>query len=182
VNCALRGVPWGEREQVTLVPERGIGIAVFANKQLTVFPEAVRAAFLERELGPSGRDLQAQIRREHAAWNALVAVPKQPTNGVPLTRGLDAFTGRYASPLYGPLVVVLDGTKLKVAVGPHAYPGHLAHWSGDTFLLFFDNPADPPGLLTFDFAGSVAAAREIIGTKVPGASVMTNYGHFGRSQ
>ena len=58
-NGALDGV----RTIVTLVPERGIGIAVFANKQLTVFPEAVRAAFLERELGPSGRDLQAQIRR-----------------------------------------------------------------------------------------------------------------------
>ena len=178
-NGALNGV----RTIVTLVPERGIGIAVFANKQLTVFPEAVRAAFLERELGPSGRDLQAQIRRrEQAAWYALVAMPKPPTNGAPLTRGLEAFTGRYASPLYGPLVVVRDGTKLEVAVGPHAYPGHLAHWSGDTFLLFFDNPADPPGLLTFDFAGSVAAAREINGTKVPGASVMTNFGHFGRSQ
>ena len=175
-NGALDGV----RTIVTLVPERGIGIAVFANKQLTVFPEAVRAAFLERELGPSGRDLQAQIRREQAAWNALLAVPKPPTSA-PLTRDLDAFTGRYASPLYGALAVVRDGTKLDVAVGPHAYPGHLAHWSGDTFLLLFDDPDDAPGLLTFDFDGSVAAAREINGSKVPGTH-MTDYGRFVRSQ
>jgi CubicO group peptidase (beta-lactamase class C family) len=175
-NGALNGV----RTIVALVPERGIGIAVFANKQLTVFPEAVRAGFLERELGPSGRDLQAQIRREQAAWEALVAVPKPPADAAPLTRGLDAFTGRYASPLYGPLAVVRDGAKLEVTIGPHAYPGHLAHWSGDAFLLLFDDPDEAPGLLTFDFAGSAAAAIGIDGSKVPGAPLTTNYGHFGR--
>ena len=104
-----------------------------------------------------------------------------PTSGAPLTRDLDAFTGRYASPLYGALAVVRDGTKLEVAVGPHAYPGHLAHWSGDTFLLLFDDPDDAPGLLTFDFDGSAAAAREINGSKVPGTH-MTDYGRFVRPQ
>ena len=69
-NGALNGV----RTIVTLIPGREIGISVFANKQLTVFPEAVRAAFLDRELGPLGEDLQEQIRREQAAWNALVAL------------------------------------------------------------------------------------------------------------
>src|SRR5260370_41918183 len=42
-NGALNGV----RTIVTLIPERGIGIAIFANKQLTVFPEAVRAEVLQ---------------------------------------------------------------------------------------------------------------------------------------
>ena len=42
----------GFRSIVTLVPERQIGIAIVANKQLTVFPEAIRAEFLERYLGP----------------------------------------------------------------------------------------------------------------------------------
>jgi uncharacterized protein DUF3471 len=97
-----------------------------------------------------------------------------------VTRGLDAFTGRYASPLYGPLAVVRDGAKLEVTIGPHAYPGHLAHWSGDAFLLLFDDPDEAPGLLTFDFAGSAAAAIGIDGSKIPGAPLTTNYGHFGR--
>jgi hypothetical protein len=48
---------------VTLIPEQRIGVAVFANKQLTVFPEAVRAELLEqRVLGPSGQDLQEYVR------------------------------------------------------------------------------------------------------------------------
>ena len=59
-NGALNGV----RTIVTLVPERNIGIAVFANKQLTVFPEAVRAEFLERVLGQVGtRPAEANSRR-----------------------------------------------------------------------------------------------------------------------
>ena len=55
-NGALNGI----RTIVTLIPHLAVGIAIFANQQLTVFPEAVRAEFLEREIGPSGRDLQAR--------------------------------------------------------------------------------------------------------------------------
>ena len=43
-----------------------------------MFPEAVPAAFLERELGSPGCDLQAQIRREQAAWEARMAGPWAP--------------------------------------------------------------------------------------------------------
>jgi CubicO group peptidase (beta-lactamase class C family) len=79
-NGALNGV----QTIVTLIPEQRIGIAVFANKQLTVFPEAVRAEFLEPVLGPSGRDLQAYVRRQQPTWRALVNVPKPPANAKPL--------------------------------------------------------------------------------------------------
>ena len=76
-NGALNGM----RTIVTLIPEIGLGIAVFANKQLTVLPEAVRAEFLERELGPSGRDLQAQIRGEQAAGMPCSTCPgRRPSN------------------------------------------------------------------------------------------------------
>ncbi len=88
-NGALNGV----RTIVTLIPERKIGVAVFANKQLTALPEAVRAEFLERELGPSGRDLQGQIHSEQAAWNSLVSVPKPPADAKPLRRDVAAFAG-----------------------------------------------------------------------------------------
>jgi CubicO group peptidase (beta-lactamase class C family) len=64
--------------QLGYSPGRNIGIAVFASKQLMVFPEAVRAEFLERVLGHSGRDLQMQIRDEQDAWNTLVAISKPP--------------------------------------------------------------------------------------------------------
>ena len=68
-NGALNGV----RTIVTLIPEQRIGVAVFANKQLTVFPEAVRAELLERVLGPSVGAGPARVRaRQQPAWRARV--------------------------------------------------------------------------------------------------------------
>ena len=55
-NGALDGV----RSIVILIPGTKTGLVVIANKQLTVFPEAVRDEFLERYIGKSGVDLQAQ--------------------------------------------------------------------------------------------------------------------------
>jgi hypothetical protein len=156
-NGALNGV----RTIVTLIPERGIGIAVFANKQLTVFPEAVRAEFLERTLGPSGRDLQAQIRGEQAAWNALLAVPTPPADAKPLGRNR-------------------NGQTLGVSIGERNYPGHLTHWSGDTFLLTFDNPDVAPGLVTFEFDGTSPTATGFDGSKIPN-TLTVSYGHFQRA-
>ncbi len=173
-NGALNGV----RTIVTLIPERGIGIAVLANKQLTVFPEAVRAEFLERELGPSGRDLQAQIRGEQPAWHALVQVPTPPPGAVPLAHGLDRFIGRYSSMLYGVVSIERRGETLEAAIGPAGYTGHLSHWSGDTFLLTFDNPDAAPGLLQFEFRDA-SAATGIKGVGVPG-TLTADYGRFDR--
>jgi CubicO group peptidase (beta-lactamase class C family) len=178
-NGALNGV----RTIVTLIPDRGIGIAVFANKQLTVFPEAVRADFLERELGPSGRDLQAQIRAEQPGWAALVALPAPPSNATPRGHEVSAYLGRYTSELYGALVIqpARDGNGLMGAFGPNGYMGHLTPWSGDTFLLSFDNPDITRGLLTFDFEPGSASASALHGGTVPGA-LTVDYGRFTRAQ
>jgi Domain of unknown function (DUF3471) len=175
-NGALNGV----RTIVTLIPERNIGIAVFANKQLTTFPEAVRAEFLERELGPSGRDLQAQIHVEQKAWNGLVALPKPPAGAKSVARDPDAFIGRYVSALYGPLSVVRSDVGIGVSFGDQKYPGKLSHWSGDTFLLSFDDPDVTPGLLTFAFTGGSTTATGFDGSSAPNAFTI-NYGHFDRA-
>ncbi len=176
-NGALNGV----RTIVTLIPERGIGIAIFANKQLTVFPEAVRAEFLERELGPSGQDLQAQIHEEQKGWNAILDVPQPPADAKPLTHDLGAFANRYVSPAYGPLTVVRNGASLAVKIGAHDFPAKLTHWSADTFLLTFENPDIAPGLLTFAFKEGKPRATGFDGSTVPNA-LTVNYGHFDRAE
>ncbi len=76
-NGALNGI----RTIVTLIPDLAVGIAIFANQQLTVFPEAVRAEFLEREIGPSGRDLQAQIHAERPGPACSISRSRPPTPG-----------------------------------------------------------------------------------------------------
>jgi hypothetical protein len=139
----------------------------------------VRAAFLERTLGPSGRDLQAQIRGEQPAWNALIAVPEPPMDAQLLGRDLDAFSGRFASALFGPLEVIREDRALGVSIGERNYPGHLTHWSGDTFLLTFDNPDLAPGLITFEFSGTSPSATGFNGSKIPN-TLTVSYGHFDR--
>ncbi|MER2264245.1 serine hydrolase [Methylobacterium oxalidis] len=172
-NGALNGV----RTIVTLIPDLRIGIAIFANKQLTVFPEAVRAEFLEREIGASGRDLQAEIRSEQAAWNNLLTIPKPPADAAPPGRPTDAYVGDYESPLYGLLRVARRGETLAVAIGGR--PAALAPWSGDTFLLTFPNPDIAPGLMTFTFPDGAARAARIEGSPVAGM-MSVGYGSFSR--
>jgi CubicO group peptidase (beta-lactamase class C family) len=172
----------GFRSIVTLVPERQVGIAVVANKQLTVFPEAIRAEFLERYLGPSGRDLQAQIRQEQAAWNALLTLPRSPQQPNPPGKNFSAYSGQYTSQVYGPASVIHDGQALRVEIGPNHYPGTLQHWSDNTFLLTFRDTDDAPGLITFVIgpSGDVVAfhGEEY---RPPGfTGLMANYGHFAR--
>ena len=70
-NGALDGV----RSIVILIPGKKSGIVVIANKQLTAFPEAVRDEFLERYIGRSGLDLQAQEKASQAGWNSLIKNP-----------------------------------------------------------------------------------------------------------
>jgi CubicO group peptidase (beta-lactamase class C family) len=171
-NGAVNGV----RAIVTLIPEKNVGIAVFANKQLTVFPEAIRAEFLERYLGPSGVDLQAQTLKEQAAWTGLLDHPKPPADAKPPGHRLSAYTGTYTSRLYGLLRVSDQGGSLQAAVGPHGYAGHLLHYSGDAFLLWFDDPDVQPGILTFKFDRD----NKVIG--INGSAVVNvltaNYGRF----
>lgn len=172
-NGALNGV----RTILTLVPERGLGIAVFASKQLTVFPEAVRAEFLERVVGPSGRDLQAQIRAEQPAWEGLLDLPRPPADAAPPAHALDAYAGTYESPLYGTLAIAANGNGLAATIGKS--PARLTPWSGDTFLLSFPNPDVAPGLLTFGFSAGAASASAIEGSSVP-RTLTVSYGRFER--
>jgi hypothetical protein len=172
-NGALNGV----RTIVTLIPGLGVGIAVFANRQLTVFPEAVRAEFLERQIGPSGRDLQAQIRDEQKLWSAVLDIPKPPADAKLMAHDPAAYAGRYERPFYGALQVSRSGDVLGATIG--GYPARLTHWSGDTFLLSFADPDIAPGLLSFAFAADKPQAQGIDGRRIP-QTLTVDYGHFTR--
>ena len=76
-NGALDGV----RSIVILIPGKKTGLVVIANKQLTVFPEAVRDEFLERYIGKSGVDLQAKERRQPGR---VELAHQNPLNGLPM--------------------------------------------------------------------------------------------------
>jgi hypothetical protein len=66
-----------------------------------------------------------------------------------------------------------------VTIGERNYPGHLTHWSGDTFLLTLDNADVLPGLITFEFGSASTSATGFSGSKIP-STLTVSYGHFQR--
>ncbi|QSZ68211.1 serine hydrolase [Methanofollis aquaemaris] len=146
-NGALEGV----RSIVILVPDRKVGLVVIANKQLTVFPEAVRDEFLERYIGRSGIDLQAREKLNQKGWYSLLMSMEVPADAQPAAIPAAAIAGTYTSDLYGTMILTAgpDADTMTVLLGPAEYPGTLEHQTGDTWYLSWPNPDDAVGYLTF---------------------------------
>ena len=146
-NGALEGV----RSIVILIPGKKAGLVVIANKQLTVFPEAVRDEFLERYIGKSGVDLQAQEKINQKGWYTLIKSVEIPANATPATIAPSALAGTYNSALYGPMLVSegADASNMTIQLGPARYPGTLIHVTANTWYLSFPNPDDQTGYLGF---------------------------------
>jgi CubicO group peptidase (beta-lactamase class C family) len=161
------GGPWviekagaldGVRTVVTLVPAKKLGIAVLANLNITVLPEAVRAYFLDRSLGLPDDAIQTGIRERAAALQALLTSPSPPKDAAPPSRPLAEFAGSYENPLYGRFSVVLENGALVVEGGPARYRAKLDHWSYDTFLLSWPSVNLLPEQLTFTIGADGKAA------------------------
>jgi CubicO group peptidase (beta-lactamase class C family) len=146
-NGALDGV----RSIVILIPGKKTGLVVIANKQLTVFPEAVRDEFLERSIGKSGIDLQAKEKASQAGWNSLLKSVERPADAKPATINQSALAGAYRDELYGTMLVSggADAMNMTFQLGPGKYPGTLMHVTGNTWYFSFPNPDDQVGYLTF---------------------------------
>ncbi|WP_319580192.1 serine hydrolase domain-containing protein [uncultured Methanospirillum sp.] len=146
-NGALDGV----RSIAILIPGKKSGLVVIANKQLTAFPEAVRDEFLERYIGKSGVDLQAQEKASQAGWNSLIKNPDRPSNPEPARISPSAIAGTYTSDMYGSMDIEEgpDAEDMTIGLGPNGYEGNLTHWTNNTWYLSFPNPDDLVGYLTF---------------------------------
>jgi CubicO group peptidase (beta-lactamase class C family) len=146
-NGALDGV----RSIVILIPGKKTGLVVIANKQLTVFPEAVRDEFLERYIGKSGADLQANEKKNQAGWNSLLKSVEKPADATPATIAPAAIAGAYTNELYGTMLVSEgpDAANMTFRLGPDKYPGTLMHVTENTWYFSFPNPDDQVGYLTY---------------------------------
>jgi CubicO group peptidase (beta-lactamase class C family) len=125
----------GARAIIVLVPERKLGIAVLANLNLTIMPEAIRAYVLEQELGPASPGTQQELLEQQRKIDELLEPSPNPVNPAPPSVPLAAYQGTYESDVYGPFVLISAQNGLAVAAGPGAYPGKLQHFDRDTFTL-----------------------------------------------
>jgi hypothetical protein len=125
----------GARAIIVLVPERQLGIAVLANMNLTILPEAIRAYVLEQVLGPASPHTQETLLETQKQVDKLLEPDPPPANPGRASLPIAAYAGTYESDVYGPFVLTAAGDGLAIAAGPGRYAGKLRHFSRDTFTL-----------------------------------------------
>ena len=139
----------GVRTTLVLVPDKGAGIVVLANLNLTAFPEAVRAYFLNQLLGIDPEVDQKQIFDLNQQLKKLMAPPPAPKNPGKFNGTLQSLVGIYENDYYGRCEILLDGDALKVQCGPAKYPATLKHWNSGAFLMQFPGATQTPSVTTF---------------------------------
>jgi CubicO group peptidase (beta-lactamase class C family) len=139
----------GVRTVMTLVPDKHAGIFVAANLNLTAFPEAVRAYYVNQLLGLDPATDQQAILALNGQIATLVAPPPAPTHPGPFVGTLQSLVGVYEHEYYGRCAIVLDGEALKVECGPARYPATLQHWNHGAFVMQFPGATQAPTLTTF---------------------------------
>jgi CubicO group peptidase (beta-lactamase class C family) len=139
----------GVRTVITLVPDKNAGIVVLANLNLTAFPEAVRAYFLNEVLGIDPETDQKQILDLNQQLKKLMAPPPAPTNPGKFNGELQSLVGVYENDYYGRCEILQDDNALKVQCGPAKYPATLKHWNNGAFLMQFPGATQTPSITTF---------------------------------
>src|SRR5439155_9949775 len=127
----------GVRTIIGLVPDKNAGIVVLANLNLTAFPEAVRAYFLNQLLGMDPEADQKRIFALNQDLKKLMAPPPAPKNPGKFSGPLQSLVGVYENDYYGRCEILQDGAGVKLQFGPAKYPATLKHWNNGAFLLQF---------------------------------------------
>jgi CubicO group peptidase (beta-lactamase class C family) len=139
----------GVRTIIVLVPDKNAGIVVLANLNLTAFPEAVRAYFLNQLLGIDPEADQKKIFALNENLKKLMAPPPAPKNPGRFNGALQSLVGVYENDYYGRCEILPDGNGLKVQCGPAKYPATLKHWNNGAFLTQFPGATQTPTVTTF---------------------------------
>jgi CubicO group peptidase (beta-lactamase class C family) len=139
----------GVRTTLVLVPDKNAGIIVLANLNLTAFPEAVRAYFLNQVLGIDPETDQKQIFELNQQLKKLMDPPPAPANPGKFNGTLQSLVGVYENDYYGRCEILQEGDGLKIQCGPAKYPATLKHWNNGAFLMQFPGATQTPAITTF---------------------------------
>ena len=143
------GAGAGVRTIMVLVPDKNAGIVVLANLNLTTFPEAVRACFLNQLLGIDPEADQKKIFALNEDMKKFLVPPPAPKNPGKFDGSLQSLVGVYENDYYGRCEIVQDGAGVKMQWGPAKYPATLKHWNNGAFMMQFPGPTQMPSVTTF---------------------------------
>jgi CubicO group peptidase (beta-lactamase class C family) len=140
----------GVRTVLTLIPERNAGIVILANLNVTAFPEAVRAFFLDQTLRIPPEARQKEIFERNEKLITMFQPPEQPAHPPKFAGARDSLVGVYDNDYYGRCAIEVEGADLQLVCGPAKYTGAVTHWSGGEFVVQFPGATQMPTSMTFN--------------------------------
>jgi CubicO group peptidase (beta-lactamase class C family) len=156
----------GTATAVAMLPGEQLAIVALTNGRPQGIPEAITAGFLDAaQHGAPTVDWLAftagVFKQIDDSEKPRVDYTKVPSNPAPARANI-AYTGTYANPYYGPLVVLDRDGKLALKMGPAGSPTTLplTHFDGDTFS-FESIGENGNGLAGAIFAGASGGAPSV---------------------
>lgn len=125
----------GFRTVFTMLPDKRAGIVILSNLNLTTFPEAVRAYYLEKMLLGRSPDADLkEIAKRNASIVAMFKPLTPPANPAPFRGKPEDLAGTYENELYGRCTISTRPAGMNIACGTTRYSAPLVHWTSNTFL------------------------------------------------
>jgi CubicO group peptidase (beta-lactamase class C family) len=177
-NDVYRGYPMirhggytpGVNTFLALLPQQGIGVAVFTNHDLPPFVEGLTNTLLDRTIGEKTRDWLTESLKHQQAIEASIALPPAATErsrvpGTHISHKLSDYAGTYHHPGYGSVIVREEEGRLTIEWATYRTP--LSHWHYDVFQTTTTDETSvwAPGgskaeiRFTADFRGRVSALQ-----------------------
>ncbi len=148
-----------------MIRDERLGVYVLANRDHAELRHALMLNVFDRygaSAGASHRDWSAELLAlygglQKEADERQQKLERRRVTGTSPTLPLARYAGTYSDPLYGDVVVTLDGDRLRARYGT-AYAGALEHWNYETFRARWDARWRGSALVTFvlDASGQVA--------------------------
>ena len=155
---------------VGLIPERHLGVVIFANRDHAELRHALMYTVFDRYLGASKHDWSAEMLTMYSALReegkkAEREIDASHVAGTQPSLPLARYAGVYADSLYGTATVKLDGNKLGVSFGPLS-AADLEPWHYDTFMAHWHDAYRGRQLVTFRLADDGTVAGLAVGADV----------------
>jgi CubicO group peptidase (beta-lactamase class C family) len=160
----------GHVSNVCFVPEEQLGIAILTNNDNQSFFEALRYQILDSYLGVpytnrSAAYLQGARAGDQEVYASVAKLQERVARKKKLPMALEAYTGQFTHPLFGPISVSKKGKQLVVSFPNHPHlTATLDYMDGQEFRTTYSNPT----------YGIFPAIFKVEGNKVAGLEMRIN--------
>ena len=163
----------GRTAIIGLLRDKKLGVYIFGNLDHAEVRHALMYKVFDlfafndnsRDWSAEFKPLYDKIKADGAKQEAAIKATRVPDTKPSLP--LSAYAGRYSSPFYGTVEIVLTDGKLKAVFGSQV-SAELGHWQFDTFLATWNQSWWDESIITFQLS---PVSAEVVSVNVEGAEL-----------